>query len=91
MKKEYVKPYIAVESFQLNAAIASSCSSENKLPLNFTDDTCVDSTGSGYFGDACGSAGGIDMTPPYDHGGDDNDGLCYHGPVTDVADMFMNS
>ena len=91
MKKEYVKPYIAVESFQLNAAIASSCSSESKIPLNHYEDTCHNPDGPGYFGDACGSGGGVDMTPPYEHGGDDNDGLCYHGPVTDVSNLFMNS
>ena len=35
MKKNYTKPYIVVETFQLDAAIADSCSSEGKQALNF--------------------------------------------------------
>ena len=41
MKKTYSKPYIAVESFQLDAAIASSCSSTGKMPLHFGQNSCT--------------------------------------------------
>ena len=36
MKKTYTKPYLAVESFQLDAAIATSCSEQNKPVLSDT-------------------------------------------------------
>jgi hypothetical protein len=89
MKKIYTKPYIAVESFQLDAAIAASCSSLGKIPLGFYQETCADESGPGYFGDACGSAfNGTDVTAP---GADANDRLCYHGPIEGVHDMYMNS
>lgn len=89
MKKTYTKPYIAAESFQLNAAIASSCSSEGKQPLGFYEQSCnlaEEIPTLGYFGVACVH----NVTKP---GADDNDGICYHGPTpdTDFALMFMNS
>ena len=40
MKKIYTKPYIAVESFQLNAAIAASCSSQGLQAINYEMDKC---------------------------------------------------
>ena len=89
MKKTYSKPYIAVESFQLDAAIAGSCSSYGKISLGFYQDSCADESGPGYFGDACGrDPNGTDVTAP---GADANDRLCYHGPVPGVFDMYMNS
>lgn len=90
MKKTYVKPYLAVETFQLDAAIASSCSSEGRTPLNYGVDSCTsfeEAPGLGYFGAAC-AKGGLDVTIS---GGDDNDGFCYHGPIVDVGALFMNS
>ena len=44
MKKTYTKPYIAVESFQLDAAIAAPCSSEGETALNYAIATCKDYT-----------------------------------------------
>ena len=41
MKREYRKPYLAMESFQLNAAIAASCSSDNKQPIHYGENTCI--------------------------------------------------
>lgn len=89
MKKAYVKPYLAVESFQLDAAIASSCSSENKVPLNYGMNSCTpfeEEPGLLYFGAACAN-GGYDVINP---GTDDtNSEFCYHGPT--IGTMFMNS
>ena len=104
MKKTYVKPYIAVESFQLNAAIAASCSSENKLALGLGMNTCTlsDNKGDylpslGYFGLACEAAGGYDvievgsnnLNSNDPNSNDLNDTFCYHGPVFNT--VFMNS
>lgn len=81
MKKEYVKPYLAVESFQLDASIASNCGAglghdpttcsfedayrKNKIDLDI------------YYGPACQTAGGIDMMQ-YNRG---EAQICYHGPA----------
>lgn len=68
MKKEYVKPYLALESFQLVAALAGSCTDANKAPLNHGIDSCIldDNT---LFGIACKES--VHDFPE----------LCYHGPV----------
>ena len=94
MKKTYVKPYIAVETFQLNAAIAAACSSEGKYTLGFGMNSCTleDDKGStefigvGIFGLACAANDGHDVI---NIEGDGNDTLCYHGPH--YNDKFMNS
>lgn len=95
MKKTYTKPYIAVESFQLDAAIASSCSDSNKGSLGYTLNTCTLTDDKGtylptlsLFGIACAQAGGVDIV---NAGSDGNDGYCYHGPTIDVTTLFMNS
>ncbi len=75
MKKAYVKPYIAVESFQLDAAIAASCSSQGYIPIGKSENQCVHE--SGYFGLACD----FDATGGNGIYGDDNDEFCYHGPI----------
>lgn len=90
MKKTYTKPYIAVESFQLDAAIAAACSTDGKQTLGYTLDTCnlEDDRGStafkglNYFGNACIHDVKVE--------GDGNDMICYHGPVP-ASSMFMNS
>ena len=93
MKKTYTKPYIAVESFQLDAAIASSCTSAGKLSLGYAVNTCTLSDDKGYLwpnlpylGFACANEGNADIV----YGGDGNDSPCYHGPI-DVNATFMNS
>ena len=91
MKKEYSKPYLLVESFQLDAAIAASCSSLGVTPLNYSLNTCTaaeEKPGLGYFGAACATEGGVNVETL---GGDGNDEYCYHGPYADLATMFMNS
>lgn len=81
-KKKYTKPVVVVESFQLNAAVASACSKEGKIPLNygFKDCTAEDEDyGNTYFGNAC--VHNVEII------GDGNDEICYHGPIpaTEVA------
>lgn len=76
MKKKYVKPYIAVESFQLNAAIAS-CTSEGYIPIGKSENDCgfgvgVDGNFQYFNYDNCE----VDLTGPEDG----NDTTCYHGP-----------
>ena len=85
MKKDYKKPYLLVESFQLDAAIAASCSSETKIPLHYGLDSCTleeEMFGFGYFGNQCRHDVKVE--------GDGNDTICYHGPIPAAA-MFMNS
>ena len=92
MKKKYSKPYIFWESFQLDASVATSCSSQNKAPLNFGISNCKSGDDEGeqyvdYLGNACdndifvGENGMI---------GDDNDTYCYQGPI-DPYSIFINS
>lgn len=85
MKKTYTKPYIAVESFQLDAAIAASCSSEGKTALNYAIATCKDypDAASGYFGNSCTHNVVVE--------GDGNDLICYHSFLVIANDSFMNS
>lgn len=90
MKREYIKPYLAVESFQLDAAIAGACSGENMMALNHdvNDCTLMDDRGTNYgliyFGAACGSAGGMDVVTP-----DNADGACYQ--VFNASEQFLTS
>jgi hypothetical protein len=89
MKKTYTKPYVIVESFQLDAAIAASCSSENKFPLGYGENSCTsfeEDPNLLYFGGACGDYNVLNIPA-----GGTNDGLCYHGPISDIAALFMNS
>ena len=78
MKKKYVKPYIAVESFQLNAAIAS-CTSEGGIPINKSENDCGFDTGvDNQFQFFNYINCDVDLTGPE---GDGNDTICYHGPT----------
>ena len=87
MKKAYSKPLIAVESFQLNAAIAASCSKDGKLAINYASNTCTDveESGPGYFGEACAAIGLDNVLKP---GGEWDDQFCYHGSI---GDLFLQS
>ena len=81
MKKKYIKPYVAVESFQLDAAIAASCSSQNFIPIGRGENNCGFDTpneeGFTYeFFNYTNCA--TDLTGPE---GDGNDTVCYHGPT----------
>lgn len=61
MKKEYRKPYLAVESFQLDAAVASGCPENSPVQLNSTLDACGDVNGGYLFGPGCESKGGVNV------------------------------
>lgn len=74
MKKIYTKPYIVLESFQLDAAIAASCSSQGFIPINHGEDECTFDNGQFFNNNNCQ----FDLTGP---DGDGNDTLCYHGPI----------
>lgn len=76
MKKSYNKPYLAVEFFQLDAAIAAACSTNNLLAIHHGLDTCTaveEAPGLNYFGDMCMHDVKVE--------GDGNDEICYHGPT----------
>lgn len=91
MKKLYTKPYLAVESFQLDAAIASSCTGDDKQALGYSLNTCTleddkgtqEFIGLNYFGNACVHNVQVE--------GDGNDQICYHGPTVNANTLFMNS
>ena len=83
MKKRYIKPLILIESFQLDAAVAASCSSQDYIPINFSEDTCTFDNGQFFNYYNCQ----MDLTGPE---GDGNDTICYHGPL--IAGMtFISS
>lgn len=89
MKKEYQKPYLAVESFQLNAAIAASCTSEDKAPINHGQYDCKLGDNPGEIEDVIFGAACVDDV--YTQSGDGNDFFCYHGPVADMSSVFVYS
>lgn len=83
MKRKYSKPYLLVESFQLNAAIAASCSSDGGIAIHYSEDTCTFDNGQYFNAQNCG----MDVVGT---GGDSNDTICYHGPwIANVT--FINS
>lgn len=89
MKRNYTKPYLLVESFQLNAAVATSCSSESKQPIHYGENSCIvgddpDEQEMEYLGNACE----VDIINNVK--GDENDTLCYHGPF-DPYEIFIKS
>lgn len=89
MKRTYSKPYLLVESFQLDAAIAASCSYNGLKPLNHDINSCQSGDASGevyiqYVGAAC------DLDIVNNIGGDENDKFCYQGPIDPYA-VFMDS
>lgn len=83
MKKTYQKPVLMVESFQLDAAIAATCSSQGYIPINYSEDTCTFDGGQFFNGNNCQ----VDLTGP---GGDGNDTTCYHGPLL-AGSTFISS
>lgn len=90
MKKEYQKPMIVIESFQLNAAVAGSCSDEaGEVPINHYQDNCGSGTSSDpdfqfqFFADPMCET---DLTIGASDG---NDIECYHGPYTANGITFV--
>ncbi len=84
MKRTYAKPYLIVEPFQLDTAVAS-CSGENGIALGYSYETCTlcDDKGPNahpqYFGLACLSS--VEVEP--------GTKVCYNGPLGTTT--FMNS
>ena len=90
MKRTYEKPMLTVDSFQLDAAIAASCSSEEKIPLGYADVSCLQAN-LPDIGLIFNSDCGLDVTAQkFNYGGDDNDTYCYHGPFNPNG-LFMQS
>lgn len=93
MKKTYMKPILVIESFQLDAAVATSCSSqENGQKLNHGENSCgFLETGNDnlkqwqYFNN---NNCEVDLTGS---GGDGNDIPCYHGPFLTGNLTFISS
>lgn len=86
MKKAYTKPYLAVESFQLDATVAGSCRDENKIPMNSGVENCnfeKFNPGITQFGPAC-------ITNVLATYGDFNT-FCYHGPQIDLMTIAIQS
>ncbi len=81
MKRPYQKPYLGVESFQLNAAIAQSCSAQNFTPIHHYADACTFDNGQYFNLFNCQ----VDLTGP---GNDGNDTICYHGPTASHGQIF---
>ena len=73
MKKKYEKPIFIIESFQLDASISASCSSQGYIPINYGENNCT-FEGEFFSYDNCQ----VDLTGPKEDG---NDTLCYHGPM----------
>lgn len=83
MKKKYIKPTVVIETFQLNAAVAASCSSQGYIPIGYGEDKCTFDNGEFFNYDNCE----VDLTGP---GEDGNDTLCYHGPTL-AGETFISS
>jgi len=81
MKRPYQKPYLGVESFQLNAAVAVACSTLGATPIRHGPDDCTFDNGQFYNLFNCQ----IDLTGP---GNDGNDTICYHGPTASHGQIF---
>lgn len=82
MKKEYTKPYLAVESFQLDAAIAGACANK-PIQINHQVNECVLGDNKGevtdiYFGAVCGYNAEVN-----------DDGTCYQAFVG--SDTYLES
>lgn len=85
MKKDYIKPYLAVESFQLDAAIAGTCTGDGKMPMNHYPDSCnLEDFGEEVFGSQCGD--NVVANP-----GDQSDAICYQAFQANIKDLFMTS
>jgi hypothetical protein len=78
MKKDYKKPYLLIESFQLNAAVAGSCAASGGIAINYGENKCgfiEHSEGRYEFFNYNNCE--VDLTGPEDG----YDTICYHGPT----------
>ena len=86
MKKAYKKPFLGIESFQLNAAVAAACSTDKRIPIYHFEDGCSFPKDSGQFFSLVNCQ--IDVT---DGSVDGNDTVCYHGPLLTNGIVFTFS
>lgn len=87
MKKPYRKPYLGVESFQLNAAVAAACSTDQRIPINHGPSSCAfPSKDNAQFFSLSNCK--IDVT---DGSQDGNNTVCYHGPLLSNGITFAYS
>ncbi len=90
MKKEYNKPCLAFEAFQLSCSIAGDCN----LKLNHYSYECsADENGNGLGPYVEGeffdyNKCQIDLTGPELDGGET---YCYHGPIFTMGKVFLAS
>ncbi len=77
MKRKYVKPYLLVESYQLDASVATACSAQpNGQPIYYGETNCSFG-GEYYFDPRCAE--------------DVVNGDCYHGPYASDGMVFIMS
>ena len=82
MKKTYAKPYLIVEAFQLDTAVAS-CSGEGGIALNHSTSNCTleeERPGFFWFGHACENSV---------YNVQEGDTACYNAPIAGMT--FLNS
>ena len=79
--KKYEKPYIGLESFQLNAAVASACSTLGYIAVGPAENFCTFDNGQFYNFITCQ----VDLTGP---DLDKHDSVCYHGPTASGGIVF---
>lgn len=70
-----------MENYQLNAALASSCSSQGYTPIRQYESNCSYDHGQFYNFFNCQ----VDLTSDANDG---NDAICYHGPVATNGMIF---
>ena len=88
MKKKYSKPYIYIESFQLDAALASGCTPG--ATINVTENDC--GIGTPVVGDDKDYMFFNWHNCSYDLSYEDgNDVDCYHGPTVTPDVVFFAS
>lgn len=75
MKREYKKPYLLVEPYQLDAPVAATCSEQDFIPINHYQNTCI--FDGFFYAMQCKE--------------DVVNGECYHGPLTSDGIIFTYS
>ena len=80
MKKNYRKPILVMESFQLDAAIAGTCTGKGGTSVNYSEDKCY--LDNGLFASNNCYINVIEQ-------GDSNDGICYQTMV-DINSFFAS-
>ena len=90
MKKQYSRPMLAFESYQLDAAIAKICD----IKLGYATYSCsVDLSGDNGYGGGREFFNYTNCQTDLVGTGDANESVCYHGPHSSfgIYDIFLNS